>query len=120
MKILGKDLVFISQINRDGSGVHKVADDYIAMMLDETFRVRCLSLTENTYIATNFNSFVVRLRETRTESELSPMDKAADKFRNEYKYFFGDDNVRQRNIISIFEEGWKAAQLHFTNQSKQL
>jgi len=63
------ELIFISQINRDGSGTHPVAESYLKTMLenkfckDDIFEVRCLSLTEKTYIAMGFNSFIVRLKE---------------------------------------------------------
>ncbi len=61
-------LEFISQINRDGSGTTKVKEDYLNEMLtnplmkDELYVIHGLSLTEKTYIASGFNSFVVRLK----------------------------------------------------------
>ena len=70
MEKLPKELIFISQINRDGSGTSPVSDDYLKSMLenrfmkDELFYVRRLSLTEDTFIAMGFNSFVVRLKES--------------------------------------------------------
>lgn len=62
MKKTGKELEFISQINRDGSGTHPVAEGYVELLQNKTFDVRCLSLTEETFIASCFNSFVVRLK----------------------------------------------------------
>lgn len=62
MQVKGKELEFISQINRDGSGTAKVSEDYVKMMNDETFSITCLSLTQKTYIANGFNAFVVRLK----------------------------------------------------------
>jgi hypothetical protein len=68
MKKYARELEFISQINRDGSGVSKVPDDYLKAMLenplmkDELYELNCLSITHGTYIATNFNSFVVKLK----------------------------------------------------------
>ena len=68
MKLKAKDLEFVSQIIRDGSGTKKVPESYIKAMLknrlmkDELFKVRRLSITEDTYIAMAFNSFVVRLK----------------------------------------------------------
>ena len=68
MKKLAKELEFISQINRDGIGTTKIPDDYLKAMLenplmkDELYKVICLSMTEGTYIAINFNAFVVRLK----------------------------------------------------------
>lgn len=64
-----RELIFISQINRDGNGTTPVPDHYVKEMLenplmkDNPFHVRCLSLTEGTYIAMGFNSFVVRIKD---------------------------------------------------------
>ena len=68
MKKVARELIFISQIERDGSGTIPVPQSYLDSMLtntfmkDEPFYVRRLSITENTYIAMGFNSFVVRLK----------------------------------------------------------
>lgn len=63
MTKFGKDLIFISQIKRDGSGVDMdISKDYIDMMEDDLFRLTTLSLSENTFIASEFNSFVVKLK----------------------------------------------------------
>lgn len=63
MIVKGKDLEFVSQIRRDGSGTDPVKESYIEYMLNDDFKLRCLSLTEKTHIATNFNSFVVKLKQ---------------------------------------------------------
>ena len=77
MEKLGKQLKFLSFIKRDGSGtvicgskwdgsmgIPKV--DNMSYLDNETFDLRCLSLSERTFIAHGFNSFVVRLkRDTR-------------------------------------------------------
>lgn len=64
MEKLGRDLIFISQINRDGSGTDtNISKDYISMMHDDVFKVFHLSLSEKTFIAIEFNSFVVKLKE---------------------------------------------------------
>lgn len=68
MKKKAHELEFISQINRDGSGTSKVEDSYLKFMLesslakDTDFDVYCLSLSKKTYIAFNFNVFVVKLK----------------------------------------------------------
>ena len=68
MKKKAHELEFISQIKRDGSGTIKVKKSYLKAMLenslmkDEDFELHCLSLTEKTFIAFNFNAFVVRVR----------------------------------------------------------
>jgi len=62
------ELIFISQINRDGSGTVPVRESYKKAMLenklmkDEYFRLHRLSISEDTYIAFNFNAFVVKLK----------------------------------------------------------
>lgn len=69
MEKLSKDLIFISQINRDGSGVTPVNSEYLYFLQenkfskDRPFHLRCLSMTEKTFIASNFNSFVVKLKQ---------------------------------------------------------
>ena len=62
MEKLGKELEFISWIKRDGSGTKMVKKKLIELMQEDTFKVNCLSLTEKTFIASGFNSFVVRLK----------------------------------------------------------
>ena len=61
-EILGSELEFISEINRDGSGTEKIPESYLAMMQKETFRVYCLSMSQHTFLASNFNWFVVKLK----------------------------------------------------------
>lgn len=62
MEIQGCQLEFISMILRDGSGTKPVDDDYKKVLNKQIFDVRRLSISENTYIASDFNSFVVRLK----------------------------------------------------------
>lgn len=57
MKRKAHELIFISQIKRDGSGVEEVK--YIP---DGIFELRYLSLSQKTFIAFNFNAFVVKLK----------------------------------------------------------
>ena len=62
MELKGKDLTFISWIRRDGTGVDPVSQDLIDMMQEETFEISSLSLSFDTYIAHNINSFVVKIK----------------------------------------------------------
>lgn len=63
MKIVkGSDLIFISQINRDGSGAKKVPEKYVDFMKNDDFKLIRLSITYDTYIAANFNLFVVKIK----------------------------------------------------------
>lgn len=60
MTKLGKNLEFISRIKRDGSGTEPVND---CKHLDNTvFELNCLSITQGTWIASEFNSYVVKLK----------------------------------------------------------
>lgn len=62
------ELKFISIINRDGSGTNPVSESLIDCMLNnpfakrEDFQVFRLSMSNQTYIAIGFNSFVVKLK----------------------------------------------------------
>ena len=68
MKKKANELIFISQINRDGSGTTPVCPDILDTMLNnklcknDLFKVHRLSMSENTYIAIGFNLFVVKLK----------------------------------------------------------
>jgi hypothetical protein len=63
------DLIFISQINRDGKGVSEVSDSFLqaietnSLMREELYFLNSLSVTNETYIAHNsFNVYVVKLK----------------------------------------------------------
>lgn len=58
----GSKLDFISQINRDGSGTIPVSETYLKLLQKDNFRMQCLSITAKTWIASDFNSFVVRIK----------------------------------------------------------
>ena len=64
--LYGKELIFISSIKRDGSGTNLF--DYHSndmSHLDNTkFSITRLSISEDTYIACEFNSFIVKLKKT--------------------------------------------------------
>lgn len=59
----GKDLIFISRIKRDGSGVEPIVDqkdmEHVACQI---FELNNLSHTYETYIASAFNSYVVKIK----------------------------------------------------------
>jgi len=59
-RILGSELEFISRIKRDGSGT--VVDEDYSHLNKTKFRMSCLSLTLGTYIASEFNSYVVKIK----------------------------------------------------------
>lgn len=74
MQYQGKQLDFISWIKRDGSGTvpcnvgkwdksNKTPKlDNMEYLNEELFQLSRLSITEDTYIASGFNSFVVKLK----------------------------------------------------------
>ena len=67
-KAKAKDLEFISWIKRDGSGTEPVPEKMIESMLnnkfskDDKYNLNVLSLSNKTFIASGFNSFVVKLK----------------------------------------------------------
>jgi hypothetical protein len=62
------ELEFISRIKRDGSGTKKVFKKDIKHLIknkfaaDEDYIINPLSISEGTYIASGFNSYVVKLK----------------------------------------------------------
>lgn len=61
LSVKGRNLMFISRIYRDGSGTEDVKDD-MQHLNDTLFTLTCLSISEQTYIASEFNSYIVKLR----------------------------------------------------------
>lgn len=73
MKQKGKNLEFISLIKRDGTGTIMCGTEWddqcgfprtdnMSYLDNELFFLTSLSLTERTFIASGFNSFVVKLK----------------------------------------------------------
>jgi hypothetical protein len=71
MILKGKKLQFISFIKRDGSGVVMVRDlitlncpklDNMSYLDEDNFKIMRLSISEKTFIACGFNSFIVKLK----------------------------------------------------------
>ena len=62
------ELIFISRIKRDGSGTSRVFKRELRMLtenpsaLRDDFEINRLSISEETYIASGFNSYVVKLK----------------------------------------------------------
>ncbi len=66
-KVKASELEFISRIKRDGSGVVILNDEQKRELserefIDDTYWVRCLSITNGTYIASGFHSYVVKYK----------------------------------------------------------
>ena len=68
---LGSELEFISRIKRDGSGT--VVDDDYSHLTKTKFRMSCLSITYGTWIASEFNSYVVKLKPN--SQQITPKNK---------------------------------------------
>jgi hypothetical protein len=58
----GKELIFISTIKRDGSGTYILEDNSMSHLDNTEFVMNSLSITNKTYIACEFNSYVVRFK----------------------------------------------------------
>jgi len=61
------ELIFISRILRDGNGVQQVTVEQQkqlenAKYVDEEYELNPLSLSNKTFIASGFNSYVVKLK----------------------------------------------------------
>ncbi|UZS00240.1 hypothetical protein [Chondrinema litorale] len=59
--VKGKHLLFISRIKRDGSGTTEIDEDQVNALRDESFSMSRLSIKQDTWIASGFNSYVVKL-----------------------------------------------------------
>lgn len=58
--IKGKDLEFISIIHRDGKGVTDVSEKDMSHEDNTNFKLTCLSISNQTYIASEFLTYVVK------------------------------------------------------------
>ena len=69
MKAKAYQLIFISVIKRDGSGTESVNSEEIIKLLeafgnrDKKYKLNCLSMSQGTYILSEFNSYVVKFKE---------------------------------------------------------
>jgi hypothetical protein len=63
-KVEGHRLEFIAWIHRDGSGVTPMAGKNTSVIEREVYGLQSLSITQGTYIASAFNSYVVRLKDS--------------------------------------------------------
>lgn len=64
MRKKAKKLEFISRIKSDGSGTEPVPKVLLEnkLFLNEKLKITCLSISNKTYIASGFNSFIVKLK----------------------------------------------------------
>lgn len=62
MKRFGSELIFISRVKRDGSGVEGVNGEEIKKLQHQNFELMHLSITLGTFIAAEFFCYVVKLK----------------------------------------------------------
>ena len=62
-QLKGNQLEFISRIHRDGDGTSPIDAEYTEILQDVVFDIICLSMSYGTYIAHEFNSFIVKIKE---------------------------------------------------------
>lgn len=67
MKRKASELIFISRIIRDGSGTIPINEKLQEQLqndklVDDKYKINPLSLSNGTYIASGFNSYVVKLK----------------------------------------------------------
>ena len=63
VKVLkGEKLHFISVIHRDGSGTTNVESEDHSHLNNDNFKMSCLSISKGTYIASEINSYVVKIK----------------------------------------------------------
>ena len=64
MKLKGRNLEFISRIKRNGSGVECLKNVNMSIEDNTYFKLNSLSITNSTYIASEFDSYVVKKKLT--------------------------------------------------------
>ncbi len=65
MKRFGSELELIGRIRSDGTTIDPVDTELSDAAKHESFKLLRLSITKDTYIASGFNSFVVKLKNHR-------------------------------------------------------
>jgi len=72
MQKKGSQLEFISWINRNGHGTAPLPENMLQGVQDDTFELSRLSLSDDTFIAHGFNSYVVRLKAEQLIKRVRP------------------------------------------------
>lgn len=72
--ISGADLEFISWIHQDGLGVTSMEGKETWPLEAQDFVLNRLSIREDTYIASGFHSYVVRLKKGATPPPFFPVE----------------------------------------------
>lgn len=72
MKKLGSELEIICQIKGDGSGVLPVEPEFLTnpIHLRSKFKLRCLSMSNKTFIASGFSTYVVKIKKKKDENTI--------------------------------------------------
>lgn len=61
--VYGKDLIFISQINFTGTGMIDIFEKRMNFEFDTKFKLTALSISQKTFIASEFNTYTVKLKQ---------------------------------------------------------
>ncbi|PXX26268.1 hypothetical protein C7967_11529 [Thalassospira sp. 11-3] len=69
MKKKGKKLIFISKISNDGLALSLVTKDHAKEIKNDIFKLTPLSLSEQTFIAKDFHSFVVKIKPSKDKKK---------------------------------------------------
>lgn len=71
MKAKGSELIFISLIHRNGKDISVIEDqDRVNHLKNIEFNLVHLSITLGTYIASEFNSYVVKLKNNAKDDKI--------------------------------------------------
>src|SRR4051812_35273886 len=113
MKKKAFQLEFICRINGDGSGTSEIKESYWLenrFMRDEEFELSQLSITNDTYIASGFHCFVVRLKKLPNLSVYLVVEQMAkDALTEIHKHTLLCADEKEENIFNIgFYEGYSA------------
>lgn len=90
MRVKGSELEFISVIRRDGSGTRKITKADLKHLDNDVFTLLRLSISEDTYLAHGFNSYVVRRKPvTGIKSFLGLSRKNSKRYTDIWKKYKG-------------------------------
>lgn len=60
--VKGHELIFLKRINKQGDSSPILSHEENRHYSDDNFQITCLSISEGTYIASGFSTFVVKLK----------------------------------------------------------
>ena len=69
MRVKGKKLNFISQVSRDGKELIPVTNEDLKHSQEDKFKIHCLSISKQTYIAIEFNTYIVKFKNPKVKKQ---------------------------------------------------